>query len=151
MSDAFLCIRVWFACVLPLPSLLPSPTQFQEFHAYAVNVGPTEETLHVKDCINWFNGLSLWTKSSILRQRSSVAKRARTLMKFIDVAKQLCELNSLNTALAVIGGLQHSSIKRLTATWAELPRGTADVSVPVCARARVCVCVCVCIMSKVMN
>ena len=49
-------------------------------------------------------------------------------MKFIDVAKQLCELNSLNTALAVIGGLQNSSIKRLTATWAELPRGTADVS-----------------------
>ena len=57
-------------------------------------------------------------------------------MKFIDVAKQLCELNSLNTALAVIGGLQHSSIKRLTATWAELPRGTADVSVG-------CGCVCV--------
>ena len=130
----------------PLPSLpLPFPSlpfpQFQEFHAYAVNVGPTEETLHVKDCINWFNGLSLWTQSSILRQRSSVAKRARTLMKFIDVAKQLCELNSLNTALAVIGGLQHSSIKRLTATWAELPRGTADVSQ--------CVCVCACVRACV--
>ena len=93
-----------------------------------MSVGPTEETVHIKDCINWFNGLSLWTQSSILRQRSSVAKRARALMKFIDVAKQLCELNSLNTALAVIGGLQNSSIKRLTATWAELPRGTADVS-----------------------
>ena len=68
-------------------------------------------------------------------------------MKFIDVAKQLCELNSLNTALAVIGGLQHSSIKRLTATWAELPRGTADVSVCVfayvCVHVYVCVCVCV--------
>ena len=67
-------------------------------------------------------------------------------MKFIDVAKQLCELNSLNTALAVIGGLQHSSIKRLTATWAELPRGTADVSVGHgCVCVCVCLCVCVCV------
>ena len=135
-------------CLQTLPPLLPSPSpQFQEFHTYAVNVGPTEETLHVKDCINWFNGLSLWTQSSILRQRSSVVKRAKALMKFIDVAKQLCELNSLNTALAVIGGLQHSSIKRLTATWAELPRGTADVSV--CVFAYVCLHVCVCVCVRV--
>ena len=110
-----------------------------------MNVGPTEQTVHIKDCINWFNGLSLWTESSILRQRASVAKRAKTLMKFIDVAKQLCELNSLNTALAVIGGLQHSSIKRLSATWAELPRGTAEVSVCACA----CVCVCECVHAYV--
>ena len=66
-------------------------------------------------------------------------------MKFIDVAKQLCELNSLNTALAVIGGLQHSSIKRLSATWAELPRGTAEVSVCVCVCVCVCLCVCACV------
>ena len=104
--------------------------QFQEFHHYAKSVGPSEETPRIKDCINWFNGLSLWTQSSILRQRASVSKRAKTLIKFIDVVKELCDLNSLNTALSVIGGLQAAPIKRLVATWAELPKGKAEVLPP---------------------
>lgn len=99
---------------------------FTEFHAYARAVGPTAETPRIRECINWFNGLSLWTQSSILRQRASVGRRAKTLLKFIDVVKELCELNSLNTALSVIGGLQAAPIKRLVATWAELPKGKAE-------------------------
>uniref|UniRef100_A0A1I8J6W1 Ras guanyl-releasing protein 3 n=2 Tax=Macrostomum lignano TaxID=282301 RepID=A0A1I8J6W1_9PLAT len=67
--------------------------------------------------VSLFNGLSQWVQCMIL-SKATPAERARVVAKFLEVAEELHRIRNYNTLMAVIGGLTHSSIARLSKTHA---------------------------------
>ncbi|KHN82251.1 Ras guanyl-releasing protein 3 [Toxocara canis] len=65
--------------------------------------------------ISIFNSLSNWVQCMILN-KGTPAERAEIIRKFVNVAKHLRKLNNFNTLMAVIGGVTHSNIARLSKT-----------------------------------
>lgn len=97
-----------------------------EFCVYARAAKPTEETPRIEECIQLFNGLTIWVVCNILRELT-IVKRAVIIEKFVDCAKCLQELHCYNTLLALVGGLNHFSIRRLTQTWSKVDKGRRAV------------------------
>lgn len=93
----------------------------EEFCAYARAAKPTEETPHIEECIQMFNGLTIWVLCNILRELT-IVKRAVIVEKFMDCTKCLLKLHCYNTLLAVVGGLNHFSIRRLGQTWSKVDK-----------------------------
>ena len=58
----------------------------EEFCAYARAAKPTEETPHIEECIQMFNGLTIWVLCNILRELT-IVKRAVIVEKFMDCTK----------------------------------------------------------------
>jgi len=56
-----------------------------------------------------------WVVCSILKPKRS-KDRARVLTKFIKIARQLRTMQSFNSLMAVLGGINHSSVIRLVQT-----------------------------------
>ncbi|VDN52010.1 unnamed protein product [Dracunculus medinensis] len=77
--------------------------------------GNLSSTPILKQSISIFNSLSNWVQCMIL-SKSSPSERAEIMTKFINVGKYLKLLNNYNTLMAVIGGVTHSSIARLSKT-----------------------------------
>ena len=118
--------------------------QFSEFCIYAHAAKPTDETPRIEECIRLFNGVTTWVVSSILREFTMV-KRAAVIDKFVEctrVSELLCwrgapeppsvlqhlfDLHAYNTLLAVVGGLNHFSIRRLAQTWAKVDKPRKEV------------------------
>ena len=48
---------------------------------------------------------------------------------YIPYLKHLSDLHDYNTLLAVVGGLNHFSIRRLTQTWAKVDKSKREVRV----------------------
>uniref|UniRef100_A0A0M3HXV6 Ras guanyl-releasing protein 3 n=1 Tax=Ascaris lumbricoides TaxID=6252 RepID=A0A0M3HXV6_ASCLU len=69
--------------------------------------------------ISIFNSLSNWVQCMIL-SKGTPAERAEIITKFVSVAKHLRKLNNFNTLMAVIGGVSHSNIARLSKTTSAL-------------------------------
>uniref|UniRef100_A0A914DTG1 Ras guanyl-releasing protein 3 n=1 Tax=Acrobeloides nanus TaxID=290746 RepID=A0A914DTG1_9BILA len=67
-----------------------------------------------------FNSLSSWVQCMIL-SKSTPRERAEVIVKFVNVGKHLRKLHNFNTLMAVIGGVTHSNISRLSKTHAQLP------------------------------
>lgn len=125
---------------------------------YARAAKPTEETPRIEECIQLFNGLTIWVVCNILRELT-IVKRAVIVEKFIDCTKvctsiyttvqalmlgtlsnhtlsfsyhnhvcvcvstqYLLKLRCYNTLLAVVGGLNHFSIRRLSQTWSKVDK-----------------------------
>lgn len=65
--------------------------------------------------ISIFNSLSNWVQCMILNKRTAI-ERAEMITKFVRVGKHLKRLNNYNTLMAVIGGVTHSNIARLSKT-----------------------------------
>ena len=58
----------------------------KEFCEYAHVAKPSEDTPRIEECIQLFNGLTIWVVCSILKEYTMI-KRADIVDKFIDVTK----------------------------------------------------------------
>lgn len=97
----------------------------REFCVYAHDARPSERTPRIEECIQLFNGLTIWIVCNILRE-FTIVKRADIIEKFIDTSKHLHKLHSYNTLLAVVGGLNHFSVKRLNQTWVHVDKSKKE-------------------------
>uniref|UniRef100_A0A6B2KY23 Ras-GEF domain-containing protein n=1 Tax=Arcella intermedia TaxID=1963864 RepID=A0A6B2KY23_9EUKA len=71
--------------------------------------------------------LASWVATTILMGGQDLKKRVEILTKFIDIAKELYDLQDFNTLMGVIVGLSISSINRLKQTWAALDDTTIEI------------------------
>lgn len=69
-----------------------------EFCSYAHAAKPTDDTPHIEECIQLFNGLTIWVVCNILRELTMV-KRAVIIEKFVDCTK-VCGRQSLSVRLS---------------------------------------------------
>ncbi|CAH1791529.1 unnamed protein product [Owenia fusiformis] len=92
---------------------------FTDFKNYAVRVS-LKDNPKLERSISLFNGLSQWIQCMVL-SKTTPQQRADIIVKFINVAKRLRELQNFNTMMAVVGGLTHSALARLAKTMACLP------------------------------
>ena len=124
----------------------------REFCIYVQCARMTEDTPRIEECIRLFNGITTWVVCNILREYT-ILKRADIVEKFIDTTKvydtilvvfysssfsifffssfsflqYLHELHGYNAMLAVVGGLNHFSVKRLQQTWSKVDKNKKDV------------------------
>ncbi|XP_064489647.1 ras guanyl-releasing protein 3-like isoform X1 [Ornithodoros turicata] len=87
---------------------------FLDFKQYAEQ-GTLANNPRLERSISQFNGLSQWTQCMVL-SRSLPQQRADVVTKFVDVAKNLLELQNYSSLMAVVGGLNHSALARLSQT-----------------------------------
>ncbi|XP_014674508.1 PREDICTED: ras guanyl-releasing protein 3-like [Priapulus caudatus] len=92
---------------------------FSDYQDYAVQ-GTIRNNPRLERSIALFNSLSQWLQCMIL-SRTNPEQRAQVMVKFINVAKRLRQLQNFNTLMAVVGGLSHSALARLTRTHACVP------------------------------
>ncbi|KAH7939026.1 hypothetical protein HPB52_005023 [Rhipicephalus sanguineus] len=95
---------------------------FLDFKQYAEQ-GTLADNPRLERSISQFNGLSQWTQCMVL-SRSTPQQRADVITKFVDVAKNLLELQNFSSLMAVVGGLNHSALARLSQTTTCLPGET---------------------------
>lgn len=98
---------------------------FREFCVYAQMARLSENTTRIEECIRLFNGVTVWVVCNVLREYTML-KRADIIEKFIDTAEKLYEIHSYNTMLAVVGGLNHFSVKRLYQTWSKVDKAKRE-------------------------
>lgn len=89
---------------------------FQDFKEYAVTA-MLKDNVRLERSIALFNGLSQWIQCMVL-SKTTPQQRADVIVKFVNVAKRLRELQNYNTLMAVVGGLCHSALARLSKTTA---------------------------------
>uniref|UniRef100_A0A8C6VMY3 Rap guanine nucleotide exchange factor 3 n=1 Tax=Naja naja TaxID=35670 RepID=A0A8C6VMY3_NAJNA len=70
-----------------------------------------------------FNELQFWITTELCLC-PDVIKRAQLLRKFIKLAAHLKDQRNLNSFFAVMFGLSHSAVSRLSRTWEKLPHKT---------------------------
>jgi len=70
---------------------------------------------HVLEMISRANAISYWV-ASLLLWNASKAKRAQLYTRFCDVIEKLLDMNSYNCTMAVLAGLNMSSVHRLKHT-----------------------------------
>ncbi|EFO25072.1 RasGEF domain-containing protein [Loa loa] len=85
-----------------------------ELKQYCVD-GSLSRTPLLERSISIFNSISNWVQCMILSKGTPV-ERAEMITKFTHVAKCLRRMNNFNTLMAVIGGVTHSNIARLSKT-----------------------------------
>lgn len=72
---------------------------------------------NVLHLINRFNKTSLWVASMCVLPET-VPARASTISYFIKVAKEMREIKNFDGMIAIINGLENSSVLRLKQSWA---------------------------------
>uniref|UniRef100_A0A158Q7C6 Phorbol-ester/DAG-type domain-containing protein n=1 Tax=Elaeophora elaphi TaxID=1147741 RepID=A0A158Q7C6_9BILA len=85
-----------------------------ELKQYCID-GNLSRTPVLERSISIFNSLSNWVQCMILNKGTPV-ERAEMITKFTHVARCLRRMNNFNTLMAVIGGVTHSNIARLSKT-----------------------------------
>jgi len=74
----------------------------------------------ISSMIARFNTVSQWVASEIVVE-ANFKKRVSVLKRFIQIARKCLNLNSYNTLLEIIAGLNMVPVTRLKKTWAALP------------------------------
>ncbi|BFZ07017.1 hypothetical protein BsWGS_10056 [Bradybaena similaris] len=92
---------------------------FSDYKNYAVTASLKDQP-KLERSIALFNGLSQWVQCMVL-SKTTPQQRADVICKFIDVSKHLRILQNFNTLMAIVGGLSHSALARLSKTIACLP------------------------------
>ncbi|XP_049960625.1 ras guanyl-releasing protein 3-like isoform X1 [Schistocerca serialis cubense] len=92
---------------------------FTDFKKYA-ETGSLRETPKLERSVALFNGLTQWIQCMVL-SRTTPLQRAEVMVKFIEVAKKLLELQNFNSLMAVVGSVSHSVLARLSKTMACIP------------------------------
>ncbi|RNA18762.1 ras guanyl-releasing 3-like isoform X1, partial [Brachionus plicatilis] len=87
---------------------------FQDYKSYAIK-GSIQNNPPLERSIQLFNGLSQWIQCMVL-SKTTPKQRADIIHKFIEVAKYLRQLQNFNSLMAVIGGICHSALARLSKT-----------------------------------
>jgi len=76
--------------------------------------------------IERFNKVSKWSTYTIVKETSK-SKRARLVTHFIDILKNLRDLNNFHAIFAITGGLGNSAVFRLNKTWATISGGSTKI------------------------
>ncbi|VDO63318.1 unnamed protein product [Haemonchus placei] len=84
-----------------------------------VKDGSPANTPMLERSISIFNNLSNWVQIMVL-SKTTPKERAIMVTKFVNVGKHLRKLCNFNTLMAVIGGITHSNISRLSKTNSQL-------------------------------
>ncbi|XP_028577037.2 rap guanine nucleotide exchange factor 3 isoform X1 [Podarcis muralis] len=84
---------------------------------------PNATTANLERFLCRFNELQFWVTTELCLC-PDVIKRAQLLRKFIKLAAHLKDQKNLNSFFAVMFGLSHSTISRLSRTWEKLPHKT---------------------------
>ncbi|KIH46622.1 RasGEF domain protein [Ancylostoma duodenale] len=92
-----------------------------------VKDGSPANTPMLERSISVFNNLSNWVQIMVL-SKTTPKERAAIVTKFVNVGKHLRKLCNFNTLMAVIGGITHSNISRLSKTSSQLAPQTKKVS-----------------------
>ncbi|KAI8788025.1 ras guanyl-releasing protein 3 isoform X1 [Biomphalaria glabrata] len=92
---------------------------FSDYKNYALTASLKDQP-KLERSIALFNGLSQWVQCMVL-SKTTPQQRADVICKFIDVSKHLRVLQNFNTLMAIVGGLSHSALARLSKTIACLP------------------------------
>lgn len=74
----------------------------------------------VTTLVNRFNCMSHWTALSVCTE-TDLDERINVLRGFIDLASDLADMQNFNACMAVVSGLNNSSVQRLRKTWKGLP------------------------------
>ncbi|XP_074643374.1 ras guanyl-releasing protein 3-like [Tubulanus polymorphus] len=98
---------------------------FADFHNYAIQAS-LKDNPKLARSISLFNGLSQWVQCMVL-SKTTPQERANVMVKFVNVAKRLHQLQNFNSLMAVVGGLCHSALARLAKTNACLPSDTQKI------------------------
>ncbi|XP_077185402.1 rap guanine nucleotide exchange factor 3 isoform X2 [Paroedura picta] len=84
---------------------------------------PSATTANLERFLRRFNELQFWVTTELCLC-PDVIKRAQLLRKFIKLAAHLKDQKNLNSFFAVMFGLGHSSVSRLSRTWEKIPHKT---------------------------
>ncbi|XP_013774259.1 uncharacterized protein LOC106459203 isoform X2 [Limulus polyphemus] len=92
---------------------------FMDIKTSAVK-GTLQDNPKLERAISLCNDISKWIQCMVL-SKSLPQQRADVIVKFVAVAKRLFESKNFNTLMAVVGGLNHSALARLSRTKACVP------------------------------
>ncbi|XP_019852599.1 PREDICTED: ras guanine nucleotide exchange factor K-like isoform X1 [Amphimedon queenslandica] len=76
---------------------------------------------NILQLVDRMNNLTLWVASTILFQKD-IKQRAKRIQGFIQICNHLHLMNNFCTLMALLNGLAHHSINRLTKTFGKLDR-----------------------------
>jgi len=82
--------------------------------------GHSERTHRVAEFIDWFNRVSGLVSSEICKQPET-KKRAKLIELFATTAIECRRLRNINSAMAILSGLNNSAVRRLKQTWSMVP------------------------------
>jgi hypothetical protein len=80
---------------------------------------------HIIEITERFNILSNWVSVKICKTKT-LKKRKNVMLKMINIAKSLFELNNFSSLMAFLSALQNAGVSRLNFTKEEIPRKTND-------------------------
>ncbi|XP_042303949.1 rap guanine nucleotide exchange factor 3 isoform X2 [Sceloporus undulatus] len=92
------------------------------YYIFGLQKFPNATTANLERFLRRFNELQFWVTTELCLC-PDIIKRAQLLRKFIKMAAHLKDQKNLNTFFAVMFGLSHSAVSRLSRTW-ELPHKT---------------------------
>ncbi|KAI2662124.1 RAS guanyl-releasing protein 2 [Labeo rohita] len=98
---------------------------FQDYHSFVMH-GCTVDNPILERFITLFNSVSQWIQLMVL-SKPTAPQRAAVIAHFIKVAQKLLQLQNFNTLMAVVGGLNNSSISRLKETQAHISNETNKI------------------------
>jgi hypothetical protein len=87
---------------------------FSDYKSYAIK-GSIQDNPPLERSIQLFNGLSQWIQCMVL-SKTTPRQRADIIHKFLEVAQHLRQFQNFNSLMAVIGGICHSALSRLSKT-----------------------------------
>lgn len=93
------------------------------YYVFGQQKFPNATVANLERFLRRFNELQFWVTTELLLC-PDVIKRAQLLRKFIKLAAHLKDQKNLNSFFAVLFGLSHSAITRLSRTWEKLPQKT---------------------------
>ncbi|KFZ66880.1 Ras-GEF domain-containing family member 1B, partial [Podiceps cristatus] len=85
--------------------------------------GDRKKTRHLEAYVEWFNRLSYLVATEICMKKH----RARVIEYFIDVARECFNIGNFNSLMAIISGMNMSSVSRLRKTWAKVKTAKFDI------------------------
>jgi hypothetical protein len=80
---------------------------------------------NVLDMISRANRISFWVASCVV-WNTKLADRAKTMIKFIQIAQQLHQIHNFSTLIAIIAGLNMSAVSRLKLSWAQVDKQSSE-------------------------
>uniref|UniRef100_A0A673NII5 RAS guanyl-releasing protein 2-like n=1 Tax=Sinocyclocheilus rhinocerous TaxID=307959 RepID=A0A673NII5_9TELE len=98
---------------------------FQDYHSFVMH-GCTVDNPILERFITLFNSVSQWIQLMVL-SKPTAPQRAAVIAHFLQVAQKLLQLQNFNTLMAVVGGLNNSSISRLKETQAHISNETNKI------------------------
>lgn len=79
-----------------------------------------KRTHNLEAYVEWFNRLSYIIATEVCMSHEKKRHRVKMIEYFADVARACCTLNNYNSLMAVVAGLNFTSVTRLRKTWAKV-------------------------------